>query len=231
MKVGLLSDIHGNADALSAVLAAARARGATRLICCGDFVGYYYEPARCFDLLAQWDLAAVRGNHENMFARLLADPSSAAGFTEQFGSGLVTAAAQLDGSRQAYLVNLPKTDAMTLGGSRVLVCHGAPWDTDFYVYPEASDEVIVRCAESGADVVVMGHTHCQMAARVGGTLLVNPGSVGQPRRGTGAAEWALLDLAAVTCDHYAEPYDTAPVAAAARAADPHFPFLWEILER
>ena len=47
MKVGLVSDIHGNFDALGAALAAARVHGVEKLLCCGDLVGYYYEPDRC----------------------------------------------------------------------------------------------------------------------------------------------------------------------------------------
>jgi predicted phosphodiesterase len=111
----------------------------------------------------------------------------------------------------------------------VLLCHGAPWDTDEYVYPEASDATFDRCAEAGVDFVIMGHTHCQLAKRVRDSLLINPGSVGQPRRGTGGAEWALLDLDTTSYEHYSESYDSAAVAARARATDPHFPFLQQVL--
>ena len=86
MKLALLADIHGNADALEAVLAAARRRGAKRLLCAGDFVGYYYEPARCFELLDAWRLDAVRGNHEDMFRDLELHPASAASFTERLAA-------------------------------------------------------------------------------------------------------------------------------------------------
>lgn len=231
MKVALLADIHGNADALEAVLAAAGRRGAERLLCAGDFVGYYYEPARCFDLLDGWHVDAVRGNHENMLRELEQDQVSAASFTARFGSGLVTAGHELCAARRDHLRQLPASRTLTIAGRDILLCHGSPWDTDEYVYPESGVDVLARCAESGADFVVMGHSHCQLAHRVGGTLLVNPGSVGQPRRGTGDAEWALLDLESGACELLLEPYDRAAVAARARATDPHFAFLADILDR
>ena len=123
------------------------------------------------------------------------------------------------------------TKRLTVGRRSILLCHGAPWDTNEYVYPESGDETLARCAESGADFVVMGHSHCQLSHRVGSTLLVNPGSVGQPRRGTGDAEWALLDLDTGACELLLEPYDRAALAARARATDPHFAFLADILDR
>lgn len=231
MKVGLLADIHGNGPALTAALEAARAQGVERLLCCGDLVGYYYEPGRCLDLLGQWDVECVRGNHENMLSRLMKEPSLDDGFRQRFGSGLSVAARALTPRQLAYLAELPAQRTITIDGKTILLCHGAPWDTDEYVYPESGADTFCRCAESGADYVVMGHIHCQMAEQSGSTLLINPGSVGQPRRGTPGAEWALLDLDVGAYQHYTEPYDTGAVAARALSLDPHFPFLWEILER
>lgn len=231
MRVALLADIHGNADALDAILAAARRRGAERLLCAGDLVGYYYEPARCFDLLDEWRMDAVRGNHENMLQELEADPSREALFTARFGSGLACARQQLNEIRRCFLRQLPATRDLELCGRSILLCHGSPWDTDEYIYPESPQATFTRCGEAAAHFVVMGHSHCQMARRVGDTLVVNPGSVGQPRRGTGDAEWALLDLESGACELLLESYDRAKVAARARATDPHFAFLADIVDR
>jgi len=229
MKLGLIADIHGNRAALAATLDAARARGVQRLLCCGDLVGYYYEPDRCLDLLAEWDLECVRGNHENMLMRLVSEPSLADELRRRYGSGHSVAASVLSPSQRSFLSSLPSRRTIEINAKTVLLCHGAPWDTDEYVYPESDSGTFSRCAESGVDYVVMGHTHCQMAERSGPTLLLNPGSVGQPRRGTPGAEWALLDLDTGAYQHFTERYESDAVAAHARATDPHFPFLWEIL--
>ena len=66
MKIGLLADIHGNAHALRALLNAAKEKNVEKLLCCGDYVGYYYEPDKVIALLDEWDWDGVSGNHENM---------------------------------------------------------------------------------------------------------------------------------------------------------------------
>ena len=231
MKIGLLADIHGNGDALAAVLHEARARGIEQLLCCGDFVGYYYEPERCLDLLAEWHVTSVRGNHDDMLDELWHNPGRAEDFRKSFGSGLAIAAAVLTPAQRLTLESLPAQRTIAAAGKAILLCHGAPWDASEYVYPEADASMFARCGGLGVDYVVMGHTHCQMTKRAGATVVVNPGSVGQPRRGTPGAEWALLDLETGTVEHATVRYDVGPVVSRARAADPHFPFLWEVLER
>ena len=231
MRVGLIAAVHGNAHALDAVLGAMRHAGVDAMLCAGDLVGYYYEPGRCLDLLDAYPLtAAVRGNHEDMLATRLCSPDTAASQIARFGHGLEIAATELSSARQQWLTTLPVTTRVTIGGTSVLLCHGSPWSTDEYVYPEDPIEKLERCAEAGDPFVILGHTHCPGAWRVGDTWIVNPGSVGQPRRGTGGAEWALLDLSTGAVRHHAVPYDTSPVVARARATDSHFPFLWQVLE-
>ena len=66
MRIALLGDIHGNSFALAAVLEAARAAHVEKLLITGDFVGYYFWPREVLDMLDDWDVAAVRGNHEDM---------------------------------------------------------------------------------------------------------------------------------------------------------------------
>lgn len=231
MKVGLIADVHGNGDSLEAVLDAARAQGVDRVFCCGDLVGYYYEPGRCLDLLAEWKVDCVRGNHEDMLFRLLQEPALASEYRERFGSGLSISASDLTTAQLAYLAGLPAHRTIAVDGQTILLCHGAPWNTSEYIYPESDAAKLSRCAGFGTDYVVMGHSHCQMVERFGCTLLINPGSVGQPRRGRPGAQWALLDLDMGTCQHHTEEYDTTKVISCARLTDPHLPFNWEILER
>ena len=134
MKVGLVSDIHGNFDALGAALAAARVHGVEKLLCCGDLVGYYYEPDRCLDLLAEWDMLCVVGNHEDMLARLMRDPSLEDDFRLRFGSGLSVAMNVLTAPQHAYLAALPTRSVIEIDGKSLLLCHGTPWDTSEYLY-------------------------------------------------------------------------------------------------
>lgn len=231
MRLGLLSDIHGNAEALAVVLAAARAEGVERILFAGDAVGYYYEPARCLALLSEWPMTPVRGNHEDMLQGVIAQPSLADGIHQRYGSGLATALKTLTPAQLAELTAWPVQRQLDIEGSSILLCHGAPWDTNQYVYPDASEELLARCRVDGCDFVVMGHTHYRFSVQAGATRLLNPGSVGQPRDRRPGAAWGLLDTASGDYQQRTELYDTERVARQARSIDPHLPYLWEVLTR
>ncbi len=230
MKIGLISDVHGNASALDAVLDSARKQDVRRLFCAGDFVGYYYEPRRCLELLANWDVECIRGNHEDMLFRLIADPTLDKDIRKKYGSGLSMAANQLAPDQLRYLAELPAQMTLKIQNGTLLLCHGSPWDTNQYIYPDADDEALSKCAEGGSDFVVLGHTHYQMVARCGHSLIVNPGSVGQPRgKRRGAAHWMILDDESGECVHQETNYDSSEVIAQARKYDPAVPYLSDIL--
>ena len=98
----------------------------------------------------------------------------------------------------AYLGELPDRLTLTLGGTRLLMVHGAPWDepgavSATYLYPH--DQQQLRRLESvEADVVILGHTHVPMARQVGKVLVINPGSCGEARGAPNELSCARLDL-------------------------------------
>ncbi|TLM66168.1 MAG: metallophosphoesterase family protein [Deltaproteobacteria bacterium] len=231
MKLALLGDIHGNHLALAAVLEAAAGHGAERLLVTGDLVGYYFWPREVLDLLQGWDAAVVRGNHEEMLARGLADGASLAAAEAKYGSGLRIAAEELDETRRDWLCTLPHPLELTVDGRRILLCHGSPRDLDRYVYPDASPELIGTCILPGYDLVVMGHTHYPSRWQVGETLLVNPGSVGQPRNRVPGAHWMLYDTGSGEATARHADYDAGFVVAESRRRHPGLPYLAEVLER
>ena len=229
MRVALLGDIHGNSFALAAVLGAARATGVEKLLITGDFVGYYFWPREVLDMLRDWDVEAVRGNHEDMLIDALAAPASLEKVGAAYGSGLSTAIETLTPTQIDWLCQLPHPRSFEFDGRSLLLCHGSPWDVDQYVYPDAKSDLLQRCAESAYDWVVMGHTHYPIMKRVGETLLVNPGSVGQPRNRIPAAHWALLDTASQELELMTAPYDVSPVVAIAAQRHPELPYLSNVL--
>lgn len=228
----MISDIHGNAEALAAILGSARYKGVERLLCSGDIIGYYYEPHKCLDLLSEWELDCVRGNHEEMFLRLLGDSSCSEGIRKKYGSALSMVSDLLTKEQLNYLLHLPVKKTLKIHDKTILLCHGAPWDGDYYVYPDADIEIFQRCAESGADYVVLGHTHYQLSIRYGKTFIINPGAVGQPRGiYRGVAHWAVLDPDTGWFEHQAVKYDPSVVIAQARKHDPDVLYLQNILMR
>ena len=231
MKIGLLSDIHGNALALKAVLDSAKNKGVEMLCIAGDFVGYYYHPEVVLQLLESWRVCAVRGNHEEMLADVLEDPSRLENFGMLYGSGLKQAVLNLTKNQLEYLCTLPETQVVDVDGRRIFLAHGAPWSTDYYIYPDAKRQVFEKACLLGGDVLVLGHTHYAMKKQVGTTLIVNPGSVGQPRDRVPGAAWAMLDTSTLGLIYYRETYDKSVVVAEVTERDPSLPYLSEVLVR
>lgn len=231
MKIGLLADIHGNAQALDAVLGKAKTLCVDRLLVAGDCVGYYFEPDKVFDLLSLWDCTYIAGNHEKMLARALTDSNYMSEIVKKYGDGLAIAATLLSSTRLHELISLPISRRLDIAGVAINLCHGSPWDENQYVYPDANEALLKKCAEGGADVVVMGHTHYPMMKTVGPSLLVNPGSVGQPRNRIFGAYWAVLEVPQKRVTFYREDYDVTPVISEARRRHPSLPYLYEVFAK
>lgn len=234
MKVLVLSDIHGNATALHAVLSAAANAGAERILNAGDLIGYYTQPARVLAMLSEWPMDCVRGNHECMLSRARHDPSFLDACTARYGHGLAHALSDLHPDQIDWLCNLPIDLTLSVDGLRLRLAHGMPQDTDAYLYPDAEEDRLARaesrCSQDEA-LLILGHTHYQHLWTRPFRRILNPGSVGQPRDRRPGAAWALLDTVSGAIDLRREAYDSFPVAHEARRLDPTLPYLWTVLER
>jgi putative phosphoesterase len=231
MRIALIGDIHGNACALEAALSSASELGADLYLNTGDLVGYYYQPKQVVDLIRGMACVSVRGNHEDMLFRCLTDERERTLVRSKYGSGIDVALEMLDSDDFRWLRDLPESLAIELDGRAVLLAHGAPWLTDFYVYPDAAPEVWQRVANDHVDITVLGHTHYQFDRQVGSMRLINPGSVGQPRDRRPGAAWSLLELSTMTVSHFRTQYDTQPVISEALRRDPQLPYLQTVLTR
>lgn len=231
MKIALLGDIHANASALAAVLDAAYKYGVRKLLITGDLVGYYFEPAEVLNLLKDWDKVIVRGNHEDMLKKARNNSTVLKDIEHKYGSGIKVALETLDDDQLDILCNLPHPLNLEIDGLHVLLCHGAPWNNDFYIYPDSNHTILERCAIDEFNIVVMGHTHYPMLRKIGKTQLINPGSVGQQRSGKLGAHWALLDTNAAKISLHCEPYNSLLLQAEAKQRHPELPYLFEVLTR
>ncbi len=231
MKLALLGDIHGNARALEAVLVAAKISGVGQLLITGDLVGYYFEPLKVLDMLAPWEKHIVRGNHEDMLHIARSEPDKLDEFDARYGTGLRVTLEQLDESRLNVLCDLPHPMQLEIDNRKIMLCHGSPWDLEQYIYPDAASELLEMCASPGFDLVVMGHTHYPMHYQIGHTLLVNPGSVGQPRNRQPGAHWVLYDTDSGRIELRNEQYDVGSLVEECRRRLPALPYLSEVLLR
>jgi predicted phosphodiesterase len=217
----ILSDIHGNWEALAAVLA--DTRGAyDEVLCLGDLVGYCADPNRVVDWVRANARSVVRGNHDKACAGLED--------LEWFNPVARTAATwtmqALTPANLKYLRALPVGPQM-VGGFQIF--HGSPVDEDDYVVSAYEAKQQMQYLET--PVSFFGHTHLQggfFCQRNGvakierpskdarsrvldlarDTLyMINPGSVGQPRDGDPRAAWAIYDTSEQTVEYRRVCYD------------------------
>ena len=175
MKIAAISDIHGNLDALDAVLADIAQRGADVIVNLGDIVSGHLQPRATAARLMGLGLPTIRGNHER---QLFGDPA-------RMGASDAFARAQLLPEQLDWIAALPATLRLC---KDVLLVHGTPTSDLVYfldsVTPQGSraatpQEVAERAGEADAALILCGHTHMPRQVRLAdGRLVVNPGSVG-----------------------------------------------------
>jgi len=232
MRLALLGDIHANALALETVLDAAIKARVDALLVTGDLVGYYFSPKAVIDLLSPWQKYMVSGNHEKMLCRSRHDSEFLSAVGRRYGSGVEVAMAQLSIAEVDMLCSLPHPLPLVLDGRKILLCHGAPHDIDCYLYPDGDFAALDVSALNEFDLVVTGHTHYPMQRTLGEkTLVINPGSVGQPRDRRPGAHWALYDTWNGGASFYCESYDSSLLQAEARRRHPELPYLADVLAR
>ena len=185
MKVLALYDIHGNIDALDAVLGDPRAADPDRIVVGGDAVPGPFAGstlARLDDLPSA--VSWIRGNGEREVAEAVDGPPAAPDDLTRHTAAIT--AAEIGDARARALGALP----LTLELDDVLYCHASPRRDDEMLTRMSSAE---RWADAlvgvDAPLVVGGHTHQQDDRMVGGTRFVNAGSVGLPYEGDAAAYW------------------------------------------
>jgi predicted phosphodiesterase len=210
VRRAIISDIHGNLEALKTVLADIHAQGCTQIMCLGDIVGYGPEPGACIDLARTFD-STILGNHD---LAALFDPE---GFSNTAEQAIMWTRKQLESGdsqekcyqRLDFIANLPRTRRE---GS-IMFVHGSVRNPiNEYVFPE--DVYNTRKMEKLFSMVqrvcFQGHTHVpgvftpDMSFRrpeemgykydLGqDKVMVNVGSVGQPRDGDWRSCYVILD--------------------------------------
>ena len=216
MLHAIVSDIHGNLEALKAVLEDAQGRGATSMACLGDFVGYGASPNECIDLLRPRIEAAVAGNHDLAacgrirLGHFHADAATAARWTDQ----------ALTPQNRRYLEELPFS-ARWRGLLLVHASPSSPGDWHYVLSPEDAREEMETYEET---VCLIGHSHYpgafeagpkgieysrlpRVKVQKGRRYLINVASVGQPRDSDQRAGYLLYDDEEAWFEHVRLDYD------------------------
>ena len=201
MKVLILSDIHGNLAALDAIR-----EEADKVFCLGDIVNYGPYPTACLERVRDLTDGIVRGNHDNAISRDV-DCGCSVKYKELSDAGKIYTKSILSKDEKDYLASLPVTLHTEINGTRFLFSHGSP-SGDMYKYlrPDVSQkELEDELRDIHADIVFIGHTHLPMVRKIHDIIVVNPGSVGQPRDGVPMASYAVWEDGSISIKRV--PYD------------------------
>ena len=228
MKIALISDLHSNREALSAVFEHMDGQDVSKVYCLGDVVGYGPEPEYCVDVVRERAELCLMGNHDDALFHDAMDFNPHARGAIEYTRERMRPKWYSSGAKKrrwAWLEGLPETHEE----GRFLFVHGSPRDavreyvlpTDGFLNPEK----LMGIFESFSGVAVAGHTHhpgihdeamrfhgldgedsCTMELPLDGKFFVNVGSVGQPRDGDNRACYAVLEEDAVTWHRVAYDY-------------------------
>jgi diadenosine tetraphosphatase ApaH/serine/threonine PP2A family protein phosphatase len=220
MKALIVSDVHSNLEALRAVVNDATERGGfDEIWSLGDLVGYGPDPSACVDLLRSYEHSAVAGNHDlAAIGKISVDR-----FNPYAAAANRWTAEQLTHEQTEYLGSLP----LTLEIDEFTLAHGSPRDP-VWEYLITVESAIACFTHIDTYWCLVGHSHMPFLCtpRPDGaafmsfpqgtavqldeeTLIVNPGSVGQPRDGDPRASYVVYDDGAQTIMHHRVEYDIA----------------------
>jgi predicted phosphodiesterase len=220
MRYLILSDIHANREALSAVLSQVRRKRWDKAIVLGDVVGYGANPNQAIDAVRRLKpLVAIRGNHDKV--------CSGVENGEMFNRVALHAAMwtrnKLTPANLRWLQSLPEGPAVVDGA--FAIAHGTPIDEDAYIFGEIEALNVFR--QTTFPLCFFGHSHFpvifglspdaiqtvltvspsfRFRLEPGVRYLVNPGSIGQPRDGNPLASFAIFDTRTSTVAIYRVPY-------------------------
>ena len=155
MNIGIVSDVHGDYDALvTSFERLDHVHQVDEILCAGDLVGRGPEQDRVVELIRKRNIPTVKGNHDEWFHGLSTENSN-------------------------FLRKLPIDWRGEVGGFRVFMCHGKPGNNLWGLYKDHVSKTYLKMMMSSlkADILITGHTHVPLCMRLGQKCVINPGSL------------------------------------------------------
>lgn len=184
MKIAIISDIHGNKAAFSTVWA--KIKNYPLILNAGDLTGYYPDINSVINQLKLKKVKNILGNHDRYLLKGKLPSNINPAVVQPFLNNLK----KITAKNMAFLKKLPQDEIFEIEGLRIGLYHGSPFNADEYIYPDSS---LSRFKKLNFDVLILGHSHWPMVKKVGKMMVVNSGSVGQPRDYDNRASYAILD--------------------------------------
>lgn len=189
MRLLIVSDLHANAGALESIRESVDA-----VVVLGDIVDYGPDPRAAIDWARRHATFAVRGNHDH--AVVTGERTGAArAWVDLAEESAAWTRSVMSDTDLEYLDSLPTSLTFSFGGARFAAFHATPSDPLYrYLPPETGKaEWKAEVEEVDADWLLLGHTHRPLLRDVGSTVVLNPGSAGQPRAGAPFSTYAIWE--------------------------------------
>jgi predicted phosphodiesterase len=231
MRVGFISDIHGNLLALEAVLADLEQHRVDRIVCLGD-ICFGPQAHECLERVRELGCPVILGNWDSWSIEGFPPADDPVGIM-LYDIGRWWADKLTDDDREFVRTFVPTLEVPLDNGAQAHCFHGSPRSFSDWIFATTPDDEVGKMFEGRlAPVLVGGHTHLQMLRRFGQSVIVNPGSVGQPFsqwwpqpiRVAHWAEYGVLDATGerVQIDLQRVPYDVEALLKLLRGSDmPH----------
>lgn len=201
MKIIIISDAHGNYEALHAL-----PEKYTELWVLGDLVNFGPEPSEVVDFTRKNASIVIRGNHDQSVA-YDEDPRCIARYQKMADATRRYTASILNEEQKQFLRDLPIRRELRRQNTRFYLCHAKPSDPLYgYSAPDSPDWV-AEVESLQTDVLLVGHTHLPLMRRIGEHLIVNPGSLGQPMTGKSEACYAVWEDGSFQLKTYSYPVE------------------------
>lgn len=185
MLIAFISDVHANLPALEAVMDDMASCGVRTVYCAGDILGYYTSPDETIELLKRRNVTCIAGNHDRAVLVGAKGMNSIAAAAIEWTRGHMSPASF------EFIKQIPNSLHRPIEGVMTAVHHGSPRHMSEYIFEEHVSGDLLEVA--GARLLVLGHTHLPYLTTFANGMVVNPGSVGQPRDGDPRASYAILD--------------------------------------
>lgn len=187
MKIGIISDLHGNYEALQSL-----PKHFDEVWVLGDLVNYGPEPAAVIDFVKRNSTIIVRGNHDHSIGYDV-DPRCTTRFQKMADITRRYTASVLNKKQKEFLRALPLKLELKRRESSFYLCHAKPSDPLYGYCHEQSEEWVHELEHIKGEVLLVGHTHTPFIRRIGNRVVVNPGSLGQPKTGKPDACYAVWE--------------------------------------
>lgn len=203
MKIAIVSDIHGNFDALAAL-----PETYDELWVLGDLINYGPEPEAVIDFVRAKASVVVRGNHDHSIG-YNEDPRCSPRFRGMAEATRNYTDSILRFGHKHFLRSLPLSLEAKRGETRFFLCHAIPSDPLFGYCEAESPKWEEEVKDAASDVILVGHTHVPAMQTIGSCVVVNPGSLGQPKTGSPEARYAAWEDGKIELKSYPYPVEAA----------------------